>query len=77
MFSRSLTGGVRLTIKEMDKHEGKHMQTQYADALYVMKMSRMIECYDAITRNTAMNKYNWGGIKNRIEETQPRKRARR
>ena len=44
MFRRSITGGVRLTIKGMDKHEGKHMQTQYADALYVMKMSRMIEC---------------------------------
>ena len=44
MFSRSITSGVRLTIKGMDKHEGKHMRTQYADALYVMKMSRMIEC---------------------------------
>ena len=44
MYSRSITSGVRLAIKGMDKHEGKHMRTQYADALYVMKMSRMIEC---------------------------------
>ena len=41
-FCRSIISGVRLTMKGMDKHEGKHMQTQNADALYVTKMSRMI-----------------------------------
>ena len=49
---RRITSGVHHAIKGMDKHEGKYMQTQNADALYVTKMSSMIECEDVTTQNT-------------------------
>ena len=51
MFRPRTTSGLHHAIKGMDKHEGKHMQTQYADALFVTKMSCMIEYQDEIPRN--------------------------
>ena len=77
MFRRRITSGVHHAIKGMEKQEGKHMQTHNADALYVTKMSRMIECQDEIPRNMCDEQIRIRRNKNRIEETQPNKRARR